>query len=515
MTPASYIRYALVVFIAMSVAAPAFAEEGGPAEAPETPAASPDAEATPPAGEATEETPTSEEVIGDLPQQQQESVEQAIEQAETPEGTTVIVVPPPKAEMREYDPSEETDQEAEAEERVRGDTPGDELHPKGEDEMMGDHIVDRGDIKFRPGKGVEINSADDDFQLRIRVRVQFLWTVLSGEVGPPDADEPGEVQNNFRIRRARFVFQGHAFGKHNQYKLEIDPLRKDNVVLDYYLDFTRNRDIQVRVGQYKISSNRQRVISSGNLQMVDRSIMNAEFSLDRDMSIDIRSRDFLGKNKMRYVLGISTGNGLNNPQFSDFSMVYLARLEYLPLGIFRDMSEVDFARTKPRLAIGATYSYFQNANRDRGMIGTDFEDGGTANYHFVYADAMFKARGFSAITELAFRTGTRNNIGDNVDEMGNPITPTNPRNGLGWMLQAGYLVPNTRFEFAGRGALIKANSKRSATSLEDSYAGTFSLSYYFARHPFKIQADVSQIWGQQERYRDGATTFRLQLQASL
>ncbi len=498
MTQPPFIRHALVGLVILSVAAPAFAED--------------------------EEAPSAKEVIGDLPEEQQQAVEQAIEEAETPEGTTVIVVPPPEPTVREYDPSQETDQEAEAEERIRRDVPGDQLHPKGEDEMMGDHIVDRGDIKFRPGKGVEINSADDDFQLRIRVRVQFLWTVLSGEVGPKEADEPDEVTNNFRIRRARFVFQGYAFGKHNQYKLEIDPLRKDNVVLDYYLDFTKKRDIQVRVGQYKISSNRQRVISSGNLQMVDRSIINAEFSLDRDMSIDIRSRDFLGKNKMRYVFGISTGNGLNNPQFTDFSMVYLARLEYLPLGIFRDMSEVDFARTKPRLAIGATYSFFQGATRVRGMIGEDFADGGTANYHFAYVDAIFKARGFSAITELAFREGYRKTIGDNTEPPGCDLAtdpmcaladPTAPRNGLGWMLQAGYIVPHTRFEFAARGALIKSNSKRRPTSLNDSYGTTFSLSYYFARHPFKIQADVSQIWNEQENFRDGATTFRLQLQASL
>ncbi len=499
MTPASFIRHALVVFIAMSVAAPAFAEEG---EAAQTPAASPDSEAA-------EEPKSSEEVIGDLPEEQRKAVQDAIEEAETREGTTVIVIPPPEATMREYDPASETDQEAEAEERVPGET----LHPEGEDEMMGDHIVDRGDIKFRPGKGVEINSADDDFQLRIRVRVQMLYTYIHGDPGPKEADEPAEDRNDFRLRRARFIFQGHAFGKHNQFKLEIDPLRKDNVVLDYYLDFTKNRDIQVRVGQYKISSNRQRVISSGNLQMVDRSRINSEFSLDRDMGIDIRSRDFLGKNKMRYVLGISTGNGLNNPEFTDFAMVYLARVEYLPMGIFRDYSEVDFARTKPRLAIGATYSFFDNANRDRGMIGAPFADGGTADYHFVYVDAIFKARGFSAITELAFRTGTRK-IGDiTMDPDGNPVVPTDPRNGLGWMLQAGYLVPNTGFEFAARGALIQANSKKSATSLEDSYATTFSLSYYFARHPFKIQADVSQIW--EDRFDDGATTFRLQLQASL
>ena len=98
---------------------------------------------------------------------------------------------------------------AEAEERV----PGEKLHPKGEDEMMASHPVDRGDISFRPGKGVEINSADDEFQLRIRVRVQMLYTVLSGEVGPKEADEPSEVTNNFRLRRARFIFQGHGVGE--------------------------------------------------------------------------------------------------------------------------------------------------------------------------------------------------------------------------------------------------------------------------------------------------------------
>ncbi len=474
MPHARLIRQTFVALLVLGAAAPAFAEEG---EATEEPA-----------------DDVTESVL-----------------SQTEEGTTVFVAPPPEPTVRNYDPASETDQDAEAEERA----PREQLHPDGEVEMMADHPVDRGDIKFRPGKGVEINSADDDFQLRIRVRVQFLWTVLSGEVGPREADEPDEVTNNFRIRRARFVFQGHAFGKHNQYKLEIDPLRADNVVLDYYLDFTKNRDIQVRIGQYKISSNRTRVISSGNLQMVDRATTNAEFTLDRDIGIDIRSRDFLGLDKMRYVLGIFSGTGLNNPQFKDFAMVYLFRVEYLPLGIFRDYSEVDFQRTKPRLSLGATYAFFQNADRARGMIGAPFADGGTANYNFVYVDAIFKARGFSAVSEFSLRTGKRNLGTITEDEEGNPILPTAPRNGFGWMLQAGYLIPNTRFEFAARGSLIFGRNWKTPTSLRDSYAGTFSVSYYFARHPFKIQADVSQIWNEQELFGQGETTFRLQLQASL
>ena len=393
-----------------------------------------------------------------------------------------------------------------------GRPPAEDIRPEGEGEMMEPHPVGQGNIAFKPGKGVEINSADDDFQLRIRVRVQFLYTLLRGSAGPREADESEDLRNDFRIRRARFVFQGHAFGKDNHYKLEIDPLRPDNVVLDYYLDFTQNRDVEVRVGQYKISSNRERVISSGNLQMVDRSSVNAEFSLDRDIGIDIRSRDFLGKNKMRYVLGISSGNGINNFHFQDFGMVYLARFEYLPMGIFDDYSETDFERTKSRLSIGATYSFFVHAEKQLGMVGLPFADGGTANYQFAYVDLMYKVRGFSLLSQFALRTGKRI-VGDAIDpETGLPFDPTPARNGVGWMAQAGYLIPHTRLEFAGRGSIIRATT--STSGVPDLNGVTFSASWYFFQHPFKIQADVSEEW-ESESFGDGATTVRIQLQASL
>jgi hypothetical protein len=484
MTPARFICHALV---ALALASSALAQENptsteaGPTEqvVVEPPAAEPP-------GDAVE--PTGDVVAG--------STDDAAETppTEAPETTEVIDAPPWDVEAPRQ--------------RLR---PAEELRPKGEDEMMGDHPVGAGGISFRPGKGVEINSEDENFQLRIRVRVQLLYTLVKGNLGPREADEPEELRNDFRIRRARFIFQGHAFGKNNHYKLEIDPTRPDNVVLDYYLDFTQQKNIEVRVGQYKISSNRERVISSGNLQMVDRSAVNAEFSLDRDIGIDLRSRDFLGLNKMRYVLGISAGNGINNFHFQDFGMVYLVRLEYLPLGIFDDYSEVDFDRTGPRLSIGATYAYFLHAEKQLGMVGAPFADGGTANYQFGYADLMFKVRGFSLLSEFALRNGTRI-VGDAVDENGDPIDPTLARNGWGWMAQAGYLIPKIRLEFAGRGSIIRAIG--SETSLVPRNGVTFSASWYFFQHPIKIQADLSKDWSS-EPFIDGGTTVRIQLQASL
>ncbi len=144
MTPTRFICSALLALVALSVVRPVLAEDA--------PVPTEDAE------------PSTEEMIQDLPPKQQEAA---------------------------------------AEERVRRDVPGEDLHPKGEDELMGDHIVDRGDIKFRPGKGVEINSADDEFQLRIRVRVQMLYTYVHDEnLGTNEGDEPEANLNDFRIRRA-------------------------------------------------------------------------------------------------------------------------------------------------------------------------------------------------------------------------------------------------------------------------------------------------------------------------
>jgi phosphate-selective porin OprO/OprP len=482
MAQARIIRHVLVALVASLLLSPsALAQEGT------------DASAAAEAGdEVPEERPTvpqpggPEAAISEPPREAQSSVVE-----EPPQVTTPKI---PENQLLKHRP------------------PAEEIRPKGEAKMMEPHPVGQADIAFKPGKGVEINSADDDFQLRIRVRVQFLYTLVRGSVGPREIDEPEDLRNDFRIRRARFVFQGHAFGKDNHYKLEIDPLRPDNVVLDYYLDFTQKRDIQVRVGQYKISSNRERVISSGNLQMVDRSSVNAEFSLDRDIGIDIRSRDFLGKNKMRYVLGISAGNGINNFHFQDFGMVYLLRVEYLPMGIFEDYSEADFERTGPRLSIGATYAFFMHAEKQLGMVGLPFDDGGTANYHFAYADLMFKARGFSLLSGFALRTGTRI-VGDAIDpDTGLPFDPTPARNGVGWMIQAGYLIPHIPLEFAGRGSIIRATN--STSGVPDLNGVTFSMSWYFFEHPFKIQADVSEVW-EHESFTEGGTTVRIQLQASL
>ena len=379
----------------------------------------------------------------------------------------------------------------------------DTLVPKGEDERMSARSVGNGKIAFKPGKGLTIKSDDGDFELKTRVRLQLLYTIEKADGVDP--------MNELRLRRARVVFNGNAFGKHNKYKLEIDVL-SDTPVLDYYLEFTKNRDISVRMGQYKLASNRTRVISSGNLQMIDRSIVNAEFTLDRDLGIDIRSKDFLGLDKLRYYLGVSMGQGKNNSSFQDFGMLYLARVEYLTFGMFDDYKESDFARTTtPRLSLGAAYAFHHRAAKTAGNIGDLLPDEGTTDYHYGYFDTMFKYAGFSAIGEVALRMGDRNVGPTIVDDNGDPVVAPAPRDGLGWMVQAGYLIPHQPFEVVGRYACVRDLGDN--TSLSERKELALGFNWFLAQHPFKVQTDIAQLWG--DKFSEGEFRLRVQLQASL
>ncbi|MBZ4416247.1 porin [Myxococcus sp. RHSTA-1-4] len=384
-------------------------------------------------------------------------------------------------------------------------------------------------VRWRPGKGLEVNSEDGRFQLVTRLRGQFLYQADDNFV----SEDEREFVHGFMLRRARVAFSGHLFGKHNKYKMELafaprdqaftdlsgdtsPPVTdRDNVptlsaLLDLYMEFDYLRDLTLRVGQYKVPFNRQRVISSGDLMMVDRSIANAEFNLDRDLGLDLRSKDLFGLDLLRYSAGVYIGGGHSYNALAAPSLMTLARVDVLPFGTFDDYSEVDFKRsTKPGLAVGVAFAHLENARGTRGILGRTPRDGGTTDFNVLTADAMFKWQGFSAQTEFFLRDGSRN-PGDAVDDEGVPVPTEAARNGYGAFLQAGYLLPTTDLEVSGRYSIIRGDDDD--TSLSDSNEAGLGLSYYFHEHAFKLQGDFFRLWG--EEFDEGDNQFRIQLQTA-
>src|SRR5690606_33176790 len=151
---------------------------------------------------------------------------------------------------------------------------------------------------------------------------------------------------------------------------------------------------------------------SGDLELVDRALAQAEFNLNRDIGLDVRSEDFLGLGHLRYYAGIFMAAGRDMRLLKTFHMNYLARVEVLPFGGAADdwdYCEADFSRKlEPRLSLGAAYSFIDNAETDQGILGVVPLDGGTTDYHNAVADVMFKYAGLSVFSEVFWREGNRN-----------------------------------------------------------------------------------------------------------
>lgn len=245
--------------------------------------------------------------------------------------------------------------------------------------------------------------------------------------------------------------------------------------------------------------------------MVDRSIVNGMFNLDRDVGLDVRSRDLFGLGHFRYYLGVYIGQGRDAVGADDFGLMYIGRLEVLPFGMFDDYEEADFARSlTPRLSIGMAWAAIDRAHGNRGILGRRPADGGTTNTQHFTADFVFMYGGFSLSSEVHFRQGQRN-AGTATDEAGAPIPVEAPLDGWGMMAQAGYLLPNLPIEIAARYGTVQPMGMQSPLRAQNELG--IALSYYLARHPFKIQLDAFREWG--DDFDTGTTQIRLQLQASL
>ncbi|MGE3669768.1 MAG: porin, partial [Polyangiaceae bacterium] len=309
-------------------------------------------------------------------------------------------------------------------------------------------------VEFKPGKGLSAASSDGDFSIHLGLRNQFRATIEKEH--PEEGDTP-DATLGFQIRRSRLSIKGNAFDKKTKYEFQLGLASKDvnagaagpttSPLLDAVVKFEQLRDLSLRVGQYKAPYLREQIMSDGKLELVDRSLLNSRFTVDRDIGLDFYSNELFGLEQLHYNLGVFTGEGRNSFQQQSFGLMYLARVEVLPLGDFDGLSEGDFERSAPKLSIGAAYGYHSRAQFSGGTRGGAFGDGGTANYKLATADMMFKTMGLTLIGAVAWREGNRA-VGTIPDPTSGMVEEEAPSNGWGFFAQAGYLIPTTGFDIA-------------------------------------------------------------------
>jgi hypothetical protein len=356
------------------------------------------------------------------------------------------------------------------------------------------------DTKF--GKGlINFVAKDSSFSIKFAPRIQGRYMIDWNHNG----ENYGSGEQNFLIRRARLKFSGFAYSPKLKYKIELGLSNRDisganefnrnapRVILDAVIMWNFYENFELWAGQTKLPGNIERVVSSANLQFIDRSLLNSNFNIDRDLGIQLRHHANLGGDfTIREKIAISQGEGRNVTEGNLGGLQYTGRLEFLPFGTFAskgDYSQGDLKREKsPKLMAGITYDFNQDAVKTRSNGGSYmYQEDGTfyqTDITTLFIDAMFKYNGFAFMGEYAMRDAA-DPVALELD--GTTETGDIVRTGNAINAQASYLFKNN-FEVAGRFTTLDFED---ITGRDPQEQYTLGISKYVVGHKLKVQSDVS------------------------
>jgi hypothetical protein len=324
-------------------------------------------------------------------------------------------------------------------------------------------------------------------------RAQFRWTheIPDDRLQLPGTSSPGSSKGSFRIRRAKTELVGWVWRPELTYELQLswagpEPGASTTSPLEDFIlnwDASKDKRLQIAVGQFKVPLGRQELTSSNRQQFADRDLLSGEFSRGRDVGVQVWG--LLGKGKVEYRAGIFNGNPASRLDNDNDKYQFNARLMFQPFGDVR-YSESDFESRggKPLFAVAGQYE----RNNQHGSTNVDDLD-----TRILGVDAVFKYHGLFLFAELFARHRT-------------PET-SSAFDSNGFHAQAGYFLIRDRLEIGARWAgydpsdLIDDNDRTEVGGV---------VNYYLNRHNLKFQGDFRQIDDDGRRSR--TKELRLQTQ---
>ena len=192
---------------------------------------------------------------------------------------------------------------------------------------------------FNFSRGIGIAVPDSSFSLNFRFRSQLRAGYVSNSTSDLSASEI-----EARVRRLRMRIEGFMINPKINYSIQLSFSRGDmdwvdndnsavnsspNVVRDAVVIYRPNSNWSFTFGQTKLPGNRQRVVSSGELQFTDRSIVNATFNIDRDFGAQFSYQNSISTIGYALKGALTSGEGRNSSA-SDAGLAYTGRVEILP-----------------------------------------------------------------------------------------------------------------------------------------------------------------------------------------
>jgi phosphate-selective porin OprO/OprP len=342
--------------------------------------------------------------------------------------------------------------------------------------------------------GLRLGSEDGAASAKVNLRSQLRFSSPFQSSPRKESHLNAEDDLDFRFRRARFKMEGHVAAPWIKYKYEHDLVGGN--LLDLRVDVGPEW-MMVRFGQWKADFSRERMDSSGKQQFVERSIVNRQFTIDREKGVEVLGR--LGKGSSadsQYFVGVFTGQGRGifrdrrvERDAADGHPMWLARYQWNALGGGVGLSQSDLQRIRePRLSLAvatagnrSSYTRFSSGGGSQ-LDGFAAGDPGQYSLRQYLVEAAFRQRGFSYQQEFHWKR-----VEDNIN-----LQTTNMR---GSYVNAGYFFNEIyskfprQLEFAGRYAFVDPQTSGADDMIHE--AGVVA-NWFFSGHSDKLSFDVSR-----------------------
>ena len=335
-------------------------------------------------------------------------------------------------------------------------------------------------------KGFILSDKSGDYLMNLEFRGQFRLSYPTDN-DPINQNDYQDEQVKLGIKRARLKVGGHSFKPWFKYYLEYELFSSN--LLDFRLMYEKTPWLMVKVGQWKVQYNRERIISSGKQQTMERSILTRAFTLDRQQGVSVFGH-IAGEKllNLNYWISVFMGTGRGQFENDDNHLMYMSRLQWNYMGESLGFSGSDLEyhdRFVGLIALAGVTNrspYTRFSQSGGGQL-AGFDEGVAGQYRVnqLMQESAGKYKGFSWQQELHYKQ-IRDHINSTETEM------------AGNLVQVGYFfhhlwgtVPD-KVELYARQAFYLPDLRISTQLLNEV---SFGFNWFIQGHRLKFTGEAS------------------------
>ena len=322
-------------------------------------------------------------------------------------------------------------------------------------------------------KGLVFKTTDNNYSMKLGARIHGMFTYADPDNNPSSS--------TFKIRRARILADGNVYTPWLKYSAQITLECSTAAIRDAWMEASYYKYFSPRFGQYKVPFDREFLDGGFNLQLIERSVASAEFSLQRDIGLQVSGKGIL--KSIDYSIGVFNGSGANQSNV-DNDYMYVGRVVWAPFGAYPYSESAVDCPSNPVFAIGIAAAYMPGLEAGErkalaGKLGTLSILPVESDVTQWTADLVYKYHNLSLMSGYYYR---------NIDPMDE--TTYGEQSAWGVFLQGGYFIVPGHLEIAGRYSYIDPDTPDKVSD-DEKTEYTVGLNYYLSGHNVKTGINYS------------------------